>query len=160
MDNVIEHIPPDTLNDVLKKCLTLLNDVGFLIIFTPHKFTGPHDISKKYLPLGSKADGLHLREFSFSELNENFKKVGFEDVLAFLFHPRLLKNFNIIASPSTWAARKAIFFEKIIDRKSLSWILRLNRVCTSAMVAILFPAVCIGCKGLKTYKYNSSQPLK
>jgi 2-polyprenyl-3-methyl-5-hydroxy-6-metoxy-1,4-benzoquinol methylase len=146
MDNVIEHIVPDTTDEVLKKCYNLLNIRGYLVLLTTHRFSCPHDISKLFLPFGAKAEGLHLKEFSFIDLEDALGKAGFQQVFGFPFHPRLLWKFNIVPRPSVWAARKARFFENILERDSLSKMLTINRTLTRVMVATLFPAIAVGAK--------------
>ena len=153
MDNVIEHIVPDSINDVLQKCFRMLNKQGCVIIITPHKYSGPHDISQHFLPLGAKAEGSHFREFSFTDLEEVLREAGFKLILGFPFHPRLLQKFSIVPRPSLWAAQKTKGLEKIIGKSFLSKILTINKRLTRAMVAILFPAVCVG---VKTDKLKSS----
>ncbi|KKL13241.1 hypothetical protein LCGC14_2527740 [marine sediment metagenome] len=146
MDNVIEHMVPDTTGEVLKKCYNLLNIRGYLVVLTTHRFSGPHDISKFFLPFGAKTEGFHLKEFSFIELEDALVKAGFQQIFGFPFHPRLLWKFNIVPRPSVWAARKARFIEKIIEMDSLSKMLTINRTLTSVMVATLFPAIAVGAK--------------
>jgi 2-polyprenyl-3-methyl-5-hydroxy-6-metoxy-1,4-benzoquinol methylase len=144
MDNVIEHLVPDSVQDVLTKCLGILNPTGYIIIWTPHRFSGPHDISKHFLPVGAKAEGFHLREFSFTEIEEELKEAGFRQVLGFPFHPRLLRKFQVVPTPALWAARKARFTEQHLEKSVLAKTLTRNRTLAHALVAILFPAVCVG----------------
>lgn len=146
MDNVIEHFPADSIQDVLSKCYQLLNKGGCIIIFTPHKFSGPHDISKHFLPLGAKAEGSHLREFSFCDLEIDLQAVGFQNILGFPFHPRLLQKFNIFPQPSNWATHKAKYFETILSQRRLSGLVKINRSLTKIFVALLFPSICVALK--------------
>lgn len=146
MDNVIEHFHPDTVDDVLHKCHEMLNEDGYVIVLTPHRFSGPHDISKHFLPLGSKAEGFHLREYSFTDLYEQLDQAGFRSVLGFPFHPRLLRKINIIPDCSKWAGRKAIHLENLFENTVLSRTLKINAEMSRIIVAILFPAVCVAQK--------------
>jgi 2-polyprenyl-3-methyl-5-hydroxy-6-metoxy-1,4-benzoquinol methylase len=146
MDNVIEHFHSDTIVDVLKKSYSLLNRNGYIIIVTPHKFSGPHDISGQFLPIGSKATGFHLKEFSFTDLYNDLKAAGFQQVFGFPFHPRLLRRFNIVPNSSAWAAQKAMLFEKVVQNSFLSKALILNGTLSRILVALLFPAVCVAKK--------------
>lgn len=146
MDNAIEHFHPDTINDILRKCHGMLNENGYMIILTPHRFSGPHDISKYFLPLGSKSKGFHLKEFSFTDLYEHLKLAGFNEILGFPFHPRLFRNINLIPNCSIWAARKAIFLEKFMKKGGVSKVLTINATLSRILVAILFPAVCVAKK--------------
>lgn len=146
MDNVIEHFHPDTVDDVLRKCHRMLNENGYIVILTPHKFSGPHDISKHFLPLGSRARGLHLKEFSFSDLHQHLELAGFRRILGFPFHPRLLRKVNVIPDCSTWAARKAIVFERMVMSRVLSKTVATNVILARLVVAVLFPSVCVAQK--------------
>lgn len=147
MDNVIEHIHPDETIDVLCNCRRMLNSRGCLLILTPHVFSGPHDVSKMFLPLGSKPEGFHLREFSFRDLTSSLKEAGFEQVLGFLYDPRLLRKFRLIPKPSVFAARKAQFLESLFDTYLLSKLLKINQKISQSLVALLFPSVVIAMKG-------------
>ena len=142
MDNVIEHFHPDCVSDVLCKCYSLLNKEGYIIIQTPHRFSGPHDISKYFLPVGSKSTGLHLQEFSFTDLYNCLQQAGFASLLGFLFHPRLLHKINYIPDCSQWAGQKALYLEHIFEHTLLSATLTQNRNLSRMLVALLFPAVC------------------
>ena len=150
MDNVLEHIVPDSVNDVLTKCYRMLNKKGYLLIIVPHKFSGPHDISHFFLPLGSKADGLHFWEFTFTELDEVLREAGFQKVLGFPFYPslrrfrRFYEKFNM--QPSMLAAYKAKLFEKLFSIKYLSKVLIIDLSITEQLVGILFPGICVGVK--------------
>ncbi len=146
MDNVIEHIHPDTIRDVMKKCHSMLREEGCVLIITPHRFSGPHDISKYFLPLGAKAEGFHLREFSFADLHTDLIESGFREVLGFPYHPRLLRKLKVIPDCSLWAGRKAIFFERLFQESPLRGLLRINATMSRMIVAVLFPAVCVAKK--------------
>lgn len=146
MDNVIEHFHPDTVDDILQKCHAMLKEGGYIIILTPHRFSGPHDISKHFLPLGSKPKGLHLKEFSFTDLHKHLEQAGFRTVLGFSFHPRLFRRINLIPDCSEWAGRKAIYLEDLFENTVLSRMLTINVTLSRMLVAVLFPAVCVAQK--------------
>ena len=143
MDNVIEHFHPDSIHDVLQKCHAMLNEGGYIIILTPHKFSGPHDISHYFLPLGSKPKGFHLKEFSFTDLYKHLKQTGFQSVLGFPFHPRLFHRINLVPEPSVWAGRKAIYLEGLFENTVLHKMLTINATLSRMLVAVLFPAICV-----------------
>ena len=143
MDNVIEHLLPDTVPTILRRCFELLNPNGYLLVVTPHRFSGPHDISKYFLPLGAKAEGSHLQEYTFADLSEMLQNAGFSHRAGFPFHPKLFRALHYFPRSSDWAARKSLCMEQLLkDRR----ILKLNRRLTQLMVALLFPAVCLGQK--------------
>jgi len=146
MDNVIEHLVPDETPDILSKCYDMLGQEGYLVVLTPHSFSGPHDISKHFVPFGSKAEGFHLKEFSFTDMNESLTQAGFEEVWGFPFHPRLLGRCHMTPKPSEWAARKSMILEKVAQRGPLPKLLRLGRLSTRMLTALAFPAVAVGVK--------------
>lgn len=150
MDNVLEHIVPDTTEDVLKKCYHMLNRNGWIVINVPHKFSGPHDISYLFLPLGSTAKGFHFREFTFEELEQVMKNAGFKKILGFPVYPGdkryrfITKKFKI--KPSVWAACKAKILEKLFQVRFFKKILTINRRITQIFVKFMFPTICVGVK--------------
>ena len=145
MDNVIEHLVPDETSDILAKCYEMLAPDGYLVVLTPHAFAGPHDISRYFVPFGSKAEGFHLKEFSFTEMDECLKVSGFDDVWAFPFHPQLLRKF-LMPKPSRWAARKSMLLERIAQSGPMPKLLRLGRTPARILSAVAFPAVAVGVK--------------
>jgi 2-polyprenyl-3-methyl-5-hydroxy-6-metoxy-1,4-benzoquinol methylase len=146
MDSVVEHMVPDTVEEVLAKCHSLLKTNGYIIILTPHKFAGPHDISALFLPLGAKSEGLHFEEYSFSDLERLLKRTGFPEVLGFPIHPRLFRGGSFFTKPSCWAAKKAKTFETWAQKKYFKKVISINRTFTRSIVAILFPCIAIGKK--------------
>lgn len=146
LDNVVEHIPSDTALDVFAKCHDLLANNGYLLIITPHRFSGPHDISMYFLPLGSVARGFHLREYTFAELEELSKAAGFHSVLGFWIAPRLTQAFKFNLNPSRLGAWKARKLEALFARSPLSKVLTINRIMSRLMSALLYPAACVSVK--------------
>jgi SAM-dependent methyltransferase len=71
---VLEHIhPDDALLHVSNVCKTLKTN-GMYICKTPHRFSGPHDVSGFF---DLEAQGLHLKEYTISEMIVLFKAGGF-----------------------------------------------------------------------------------
>lgn len=77
----IEHIHPDDLIEHLQGIFRALIKGGIFICATPHRFSGPHDISKYF---DRAASGLHLKEYTNTELYRLFKSAGFSSVKAYL----------------------------------------------------------------------------
>ncbi len=75
---VIEHLHPEDLQAHLRGCAAILEPKGRYIFSTPHRFTGPHDISAvfKY----DLAQGMHLKEYRYSELVAALKQVGYRQI--------------------------------------------------------------------------------
>lgn len=76
-NQLIEHLHPEDALSQTKNILKALRPGGFYICITPHRFTGPHDISIYY---DSEATGLHLKEYTCTELAELFRDAGFSKV--------------------------------------------------------------------------------
>lgn len=77
-DQVIEHFHPDDVLIHFKSVLKILNDGGVYIFNTPHQYAGPHDVSQVF---GSDdPQGMHLKEYTFSELYRLPLEAGFKDV--------------------------------------------------------------------------------
>lgn len=150
LDNVIEHIHPDSVGEVLAKCHNMLKPGGHLWVLTPHRFSGPHDISRQFLPLGARAEGFHLREYSFTELRQELLAAGFAEVLGFPFHPRLMRKLGWIPRPSNWGGRKAQACERFLERTP--WAMRLltaNATLGHMLVALLCPSICLARKATR-----------
>ena len=83
-NQMMEHLHPDDAIDQLNEVLRVLRSGGCYICMTPNRLHGPHDTSALFddLPCpvvdGSYvANGLHLKEYTNSELSQLFSRVGF-----------------------------------------------------------------------------------
>jgi SAM-dependent methyltransferase len=74
---VMEHLHPDDALDQLKNIHNVLVPGGVYICITPNRLSGPHDVSWHF---DSIATGLHLKEYSVTELCDLFYEVGFSKV--------------------------------------------------------------------------------
>ncbi|KZS62568.1 SAM-dependent methyltransferase [Mycobacterium ostraviense] len=84
-DQVIEHIHPDDLDNHLRSVRTILKTGGKYIFNTPHRYTGPHDISRVFKC--GEAAGMHLKEYTCRELVEAAERAGYRST-HFGFVPR------------------------------------------------------------------------
>ena len=97
---------------------------------TPHRFTGPHDISKYF---DKVATGFHLKEYTYKELYYLFKSVGFRKI-QFLF--------RIKSKHLTMPVSIAIIIELLIAplpysfRKNVSNLPVINRIIQIKLIAI------------------------
>jgi ubiquinone/menaquinone biosynthesis C-methylase UbiE len=73
-NQLMEHLHPDDSFRQLKNIYEALAPGGVYICITPHRFSGPHDISKLF---DEVATGFHLKEYTYTELISMLKKVGF-----------------------------------------------------------------------------------
>lgn len=77
-DQVIEHFHPDDLIPHFKSVKNILTPGGRYIFNTPHRYTGPHDVSQVFDC--DEPQGMHLKEYTFGELMKMAREAGFVDV--------------------------------------------------------------------------------
>lgn len=73
-DQFLEHLHPEDVDHHFRLVLQMLRDSGCYVFRTPHRFTGPHDISQYF---SSVPEGFHLKEWTYTELGELLKRRGF-----------------------------------------------------------------------------------
>lgn len=73
-NQVLEHLHPEDAMEHLQQVFRILRPGGHYICFVPHRFTGPHDISRYFT---EEASGLHLKEYTYYELTAMFREAGF-----------------------------------------------------------------------------------
>jgi SAM-dependent methyltransferase len=73
-NQVMEHLHPDDALEHVAGIYRCLQPGGRYVCLTPNRLTGPHDISQYY---DDVATGLHLKEYTASELARLFGSVGF-----------------------------------------------------------------------------------
>jgi len=71
---VLEHIHPDDVLPQLREAHRVLRPRGLFLCTTPHRLTGPHDVSRFFDP---EPTGLHLREYTVGEAAHLFRAAGF-----------------------------------------------------------------------------------
>jgi SAM-dependent methyltransferase len=74
---LMEHLHPDDANAQLKQIFTALTPGGRYVCITPHKYSGPHDISRYFT---DEPTGFHLKEYTDAEINNLFRVVGFTNL--------------------------------------------------------------------------------
>ena len=79
-NQLMEHLHPDDAMEQLEGIYRALVLGGVYICLTPHRFMGPHDISKYF---DDVATGFHLKEYSNTELYRLFKSVGFRKIQSY-----------------------------------------------------------------------------
>lgn len=75
--HIMEHLHVDDALEQLQGIFTSLRSGGSYMCSTPHRFTGPHDISRGY---DTVATGLHLHEYTVRELRNLFLHAGFRRI--------------------------------------------------------------------------------
>jgi 2-polyprenyl-3-methyl-5-hydroxy-6-metoxy-1,4-benzoquinol methylase len=79
-NQVIEHVHPDDIVDHLIGVRKILAPGGTYILSTPHALAGPSDVSRVFgeeTPLG-----MHLKEYTYRELDCLLNEAGFAQVLS------------------------------------------------------------------------------
>jgi SAM-dependent methyltransferase len=66
-DQLIEHIHEEDTKLHFELVHRILKKGGKYVFRTPHKFTGPHDISKFF---SYEPEGFHLKEWTYTEINK------------------------------------------------------------------------------------------
>jgi SAM-dependent methyltransferase len=74
---VIEHIHPDDVIEQMKDIYRVLKPGGCYYCITPNRLYGPSDISRDF---DREATGLHLKEYSITDLLKLFRSIGFRQV--------------------------------------------------------------------------------
>lgn len=81
-DQLIEHLHPDDVEMHFELVKRILKPSGVYVFRTPHRFSGPHDISKFF---SAVAEGLHLKEWIYSEMVNILKKLDLSCFLSYWF---------------------------------------------------------------------------
>lgn len=76
----LEHLHPDDVEPHLRLVHRLLKPGGKYVIDTPHRFSGPHDISRFF---GDDLVCFHFQEWTFRSLEQAMKAAGFTGVRVF-----------------------------------------------------------------------------
>jgi len=76
-NQLMEHLHPDDALEQLANVHRALKPGSVYYCITPSRISGPHDISVYF---DSVARGLHLKEYSYRELTDLFRRAGFRRV--------------------------------------------------------------------------------
>jgi SAM-dependent methyltransferase len=77
---VIEHFHPDDLSTHLEHARRILRPRGRYLFDTPHRSSGPHDLSRVFD--FDRAEFMHLKEYTYEELASALSTAGFDTVKA------------------------------------------------------------------------------
>jgi SAM-dependent methyltransferase len=80
-NQVFEHLHPDDTIPLLRSYHTFLKDDGKLVIVTPNRLTGPHDVSRGFT---EDAEGFHLKEYTYKELKGLLKATGYKKLRGYV----------------------------------------------------------------------------
>jgi SAM-dependent methyltransferase len=70
----IEHLHPDDVDLHFETILRVLKPGGRYIFATPHRYTGPHDISAYF---STTPQGFHLKEWDYRQMHALLHRIGF-----------------------------------------------------------------------------------
>lgn len=76
----LEHLHPDDVEPHLKLVHRLLKPGGKYVLDTPHRYSGPHDISRFF---GDELVCFHFQEWTFRSLEAQLESAGFGNVRVF-----------------------------------------------------------------------------
>jgi SAM-dependent methyltransferase len=93
-NQLMEHLHPDDARDQLKNIHNSIAAGGWYILITPHRFCGPHDVSRYFDRI---ATGFHLKEYTLYELRMLLKQAGFSTVCFFAKFRGIYKRLDLIS---------------------------------------------------------------
>ncbi len=96
----LEHLHPDDVDSHLRLVHRLLKPGGRYVIDTPHRFSGPHDVSRFF---GDDLVCFHFQEWTFSSLEKTLKSAGFRRV-------------RIFRGGKFWPSGLMVGFNKLVER--------------------------------------------
>lgn len=70
----IEHLHPDDVALHFETVKRILKPGGAYVFSTPHRYSGPHDISAHFSDI---PQGFHLKEWTYREMGDLLRRVGF-----------------------------------------------------------------------------------
>lgn len=73
-DQLIEHFHPEDTEHHFQTVHHVLTNGGHYVFRTPHRFNGPHDVSKYFC---DEPEGFHLKEWTYGELGDVLKRIGY-----------------------------------------------------------------------------------
>lgn len=109
---LIEHLHPDDVELHFASVYRLLKGNGIYAFDTPSRLNGPHDVSKYF---DNVATGFHLKEWTYRELTNHLKKVGFTKIRTMILPWHLVKRFSFLRSLGTVPVRFLIPGEKLTE---------------------------------------------
>lgn len=113
-NQLMEHLHPDDATEQLRNIFHALKMGGMYLCNTPNRLAGPGDVSQFF---DDVATGMHLKEYTFSELNRLFRAAGFRRVLAYVEksgrYRRVPMEFMRVFEKVSWV----LFGRKPIDQR-------------------------------------------
>jgi SAM-dependent methyltransferase len=115
----MEHVHPEDAAEQLRNIFRALKPGARYVCITPNRVSGPHDVSRYFEPL---AKGFHLKEYSWGELSDLFRTVGFSRLEAYVgiskryfrLPPGLLRAFESVIAALPDGLRRRISNLRIV----------------------------------------------
>jgi len=80
-DQLLEHFHPEDTELHLETVRRVLKPGGRYVFRTPHRFSGPHDISAWFAE--DEPEGFHLKEWTYGEFDDVLRKLGYRSWKAY-----------------------------------------------------------------------------
>jgi SAM-dependent methyltransferase len=90
-DQLIEHLHPEDTELHFQLVRKILRPQGVYVFRTPHRFSGPHDVSRYF---SDEAEGFHLKEWTYSEIVKILKRLKYSSWSGYKYTKR-----NLIKKP-------------------------------------------------------------
>ncbi|MCJ7645877.1 class I SAM-dependent methyltransferase [bacterium] len=102
-DQLIEHLHPEDTELHFQLVRKILRPQGVYVFRTPHRFSGPHDVSRYF---SDEAEGFHLKEWTYSEIVKILKRLKYSSWSGYKYTKR-----NLIKKPFAYF----IIIERILN---------------------------------------------
>lgn len=120
-NQLLEHFHPEDVEEHVRNVYRALKAGAPYICVTPHRFAGPHDISKYF---DDTATGFHIKEYTIDEVTHLLRRSGFCKVrVLFSVRHRYIKvpaaaasAVELIVTPLPRASRKALVGSRHFQR--------------------------------------------
>jgi len=116
---VLEHFHPDDVPIHLSEVYRVLRKKGVYVLDTPTSINGPHDISRGFDKVST---GMHLKEWTYSEIVPVLKRAGFNKLRVQVFPLRIIRMFPWLAKLGMWPAGWKVFAEMLVRIAPGEWL--------------------------------------
>ena len=133
---LIEHLHPEDVGHHITSVYSVLKENGVYAFDAPSRLNGPHDVSKYF---DDVATGFHLKEWTFGELANSLKTVGFRKISTMILPWRLVKRFSFLRSLGTVPVSLLLPGERLArnikDKRTRTTLCKLLRIIPIYIVA-------------------------
>jgi len=96
----LEHLHPEDIDAHFQMVKRVLKPGGAYIFDTPHRYTGPHDISRHF---SETPQGFHFQEWTFGDMSRVLDRAGFSGWFVYRRgRPRFGYTMNFLTYTSEW----------------------------------------------------------